>query len=458
MLWFGNKIPMVSQPLPSVGLDFVLALNADAAGLTASPPADLNPLPYPPKLLQVIENFCLGTRRLHLFEPKSRARRGWVTVGEDDSSIPKEVKSEVEETKMELETGGTETETDAKGPSPSTPDQTPRQILAFDLPLYNSLVQPDPSGRYVLPLVPEIESLRPKSPVRGDRGGRSDPSMPAPGMGAGAGAPAGAGAGGRRELMMAQAQATARAQGQGQGQGQMAAGRLNSNGFRQGERASGLGMGSLGLPPRMNQNRNQGQAEMGNQNQNQNQVNLGMGIGVGMGNGMQGMSGLNGEMGFANDGASYGMDPATPLQQYSGAFNPLLIPNNNINNIASTTSSSSSSSPNPMNLGSGYHGGTAFGHQQNGNSMIQNDLMVQMQNPMYMAMAMQQMQMQMQMQQAQRMYMNGMMNSGQEQGQGQFFGMVPGEGYSGNGSQTGGYRNQEEEEEYDGQYAWREGQ
>lgn len=36
---------------------------------------------YPPQLYSIIENFCLGARRLDLFAPEPQARRGWVTVG-----------------------------------------------------------------------------------------------------------------------------------------------------------------------------------------------------------------------------------------------------------------------------------------------------------------------------------------------------------------------------------------
>lgn len=39
---------------------------------------------YPPQLYSVIENFCLGARRLDLFAPAHQARRGWVTVGPDE--------------------------------------------------------------------------------------------------------------------------------------------------------------------------------------------------------------------------------------------------------------------------------------------------------------------------------------------------------------------------------------
>ncbi len=35
----------------------------------------------------MIENFCLGTRRLELFAPRGRVRKGWVGVGYEDLNV-----------------------------------------------------------------------------------------------------------------------------------------------------------------------------------------------------------------------------------------------------------------------------------------------------------------------------------------------------------------------------------
>ncbi len=35
----------------------------------------------------MIENFCLGTRRLELFSPRGRVRKGWVGVGYEDLNV-----------------------------------------------------------------------------------------------------------------------------------------------------------------------------------------------------------------------------------------------------------------------------------------------------------------------------------------------------------------------------------
>lgn len=52
------------------------------------PPSDLSPSDptyplCPPQLYDVIENFCLGTRRLELFGRPGTARRGWITIGSE---------------------------------------------------------------------------------------------------------------------------------------------------------------------------------------------------------------------------------------------------------------------------------------------------------------------------------------------------------------------------------------
>ena len=42
-----------------------------------------SPVPKPPELYDMIEHFCLGTRRLELFGTNRNVRRGWLTVGAD---------------------------------------------------------------------------------------------------------------------------------------------------------------------------------------------------------------------------------------------------------------------------------------------------------------------------------------------------------------------------------------
>jgi hypothetical protein len=40
----------------------------------------------PPELQTLIENFCLGTRRLHLYAPPTSLRRGWLSVSAKEFS------------------------------------------------------------------------------------------------------------------------------------------------------------------------------------------------------------------------------------------------------------------------------------------------------------------------------------------------------------------------------------
>ncbi|KAJ9099767.1 hypothetical protein QFC21_003765 [Naganishia friedmannii] len=109
---------------------------------------DENASRFPPQLYTIIENFCLGTRRLELFGPKSRAREGWVTLGEDD-----------------LVVRGNDVAS-----SHSVQEYTPEK--------YSAILQAtaDQNGRHVLPQVEEIEAIRPKSPTRGERPGSSYPA------------------------------------------------------------------------------------------------------------------------------------------------------------------------------------------------------------------------------------------------------------------------------------------
>ncbi|RSH86798.1 uncharacterized protein EHS24_005071 [Apiotrichum porosum] len=98
----------------------------------------------PPYIYNLIENFCLGSRRLELFSSASTPRRGWVTA--------------------------------TLGPAPDT-------VQLFDGALYASFLPSKEEGKPVLPFHAEIDMLRPKSPQRrgaggGGRGGRGPPTAP----------------------------------------------------------------------------------------------------------------------------------------------------------------------------------------------------------------------------------------------------------------------------------------
>ncbi|WWD03279.1 hypothetical protein V865_001330 [Kwoniella europaea PYCC6329] len=88
---------------------------------------------FPPYLYTLIENFCLGTRRLELFPTSPNPRRGWVTASTTPvSSI------------------------------------TTEEVVPFDHTTYTVMIT-ESDGRPVLPYHTEIDSLRPKSPQRRPR-------------------------------------------------------------------------------------------------------------------------------------------------------------------------------------------------------------------------------------------------------------------------------------------------
>lgn len=60
---------MVTQPVCKLVTAAVLAL-------TGLP----DPTRKPPEMYSLIENFCLGTRRLEIFGKQSSLRKGWVTA------------------------------------------------------------------------------------------------------------------------------------------------------------------------------------------------------------------------------------------------------------------------------------------------------------------------------------------------------------------------------------------
>ncbi|BEI86761.1 hypothetical protein CcaverHIS002_0701070 [Cutaneotrichosporon cavernicola] len=105
----------------------------------------------PPYLYTLIENFCLGARRLELFGDGARARPGWVTVPlVPDSSY--------------LRTRSASIQTSTRSTSPRKKEE----------------------GKPVIPFHAEIEMLRPKSPQRRGRktpGPGPGPGTPNPGPG-----------------------------------------------------------------------------------------------------------------------------------------------------------------------------------------------------------------------------------------------------------------------------------
>ena len=56
-----------------------------------------DPTRKPPEMYQLIENFCLGTRRLEIFGRYHSLRRGWVTVTAEELNLTPEEAKEKEE-------------------------------------------------------------------------------------------------------------------------------------------------------------------------------------------------------------------------------------------------------------------------------------------------------------------------------------------------------------------------
>ncbi|KAI5120627.1 hypothetical protein M0805_009387 [Coniferiporia weirii] len=101
-----------------------------------------DPTRKPPEMYQLIENFCLGTRRLEIFGRCHSLRRGWVTVTADELSLTPEEARENDNA------------------APFEREKWEAQIKELAM-----------GGKCVVPNTAEIESLRPKSPPPRGAGG-----------------------------------------------------------------------------------------------------------------------------------------------------------------------------------------------------------------------------------------------------------------------------------------------
>ncbi|KAI0632844.1 MT-A70-domain-containing protein [Trametes polyzona] len=113
-----------------------------------------DPTRKPPEMYTLIENFCLGLRRLELFGRARTARRGWVTVlqdGEEDALALADPSSPADDT-----TGAGDGERQDGG------------AVRWDRERWEARIKElAGGGKLVVPVTPEIDALRPKSPVRG---------------------------------------------------------------------------------------------------------------------------------------------------------------------------------------------------------------------------------------------------------------------------------------------------
>ncbi|KAJ1300679.1 hypothetical protein OPQ81_002326 [Rhizoctonia solani] len=98
-----------------------------------------DPTRKPPEMYSLIENFCLGTRRLEIFGKLSSLRRGWATVLAANAGTPPKEQE-------------------------GTGDDAPPPIR-WDKVTWEASVHRE-NGKYVVPTSQEIEILRPKSPQR----------------------------------------------------------------------------------------------------------------------------------------------------------------------------------------------------------------------------------------------------------------------------------------------------
>ncbi|KAJ8587952.1 MT-A70-domain-containing protein [Rhizopogon salebrosus TDB-379] len=111
-------------------------------------PAD--PTRKPPEMYTLIENFCLGTRRLELFgRARSSLRRGWVTVLTEGDGINAGEQARTQEGDV------------AHQWDKDTWEEATRHLASLA------------AGKCVVPNSQEIEALRPKSPMRPGNSGVS---------------------------------------------------------------------------------------------------------------------------------------------------------------------------------------------------------------------------------------------------------------------------------------------
>nr|XP_018263032.1 uncharacterized protein I303_04522 [Kwoniella dejecticola CBS 10117]OBR85190.1 hypothetical protein I303_04522 [Kwoniella dejecticola CBS 10117] len=238
---------------------------------------------FPPYLYTLIENFCLGTRRLELFPTSPNPRKGWVTASSETSN----------------------------------PSDT--QYQAFDPATYPSLIS-ESDGRPVLPYHTEIDSLRPKSPQRrprnlpggnpsGGSGGRPN-STPIPAFRPQNRQPYNQRPQQQRQMQPQMQPGDMAMQGYNSFPGQGGQTQMNPNQMMMNQMAM-MNMG-MGLPMGMGMGMGMG-APM--------PVPMGMGMGMGMGQGM-GMMPFNQpqfaqSQGFGNVGNGMGINGGQP-----GSFQP----------------------------------------------------------------------------------------------------------------------------------------
>ncbi|KAG6856848.1 hypothetical protein H0H87_012906 [Tephrocybe sp. NHM501043] len=107
-----------------------------------------DPTRKPPEMYTLVENFCLGMRRLEVFGRPSSLRRGWITVMAEGQY-------------ERLPTGG-----DGRG-AIHVDGEDGGLATKWDREIWEESIRERASGgKAVVPMTPEIDALRPKSPFR----------------------------------------------------------------------------------------------------------------------------------------------------------------------------------------------------------------------------------------------------------------------------------------------------
>ncbi|KAG5645616.1 hypothetical protein DXG03_005607 [Asterophora parasitica] len=174
----------------------------------------LDPTRKPPEMYTVIENFCLGLRRLEIFGRPSSLRRGWVTVMAEGQHERLPAATDARGTiHIEGDDGGLATRWEKE---------------AWE----EAIKERSNGGKAVVPMTPEIDALRPKSPFRP---GQNNANANQQG-GGGASGPRFSNTGNRMGF-------AGPVQGQGIGQNQMMVQPMMGMGIN----AMGMGMGGHGV-------------------------------------------------------------------------------------------------------------------------------------------------------------------------------------------------------------------
>ncbi|KAI9451253.1 MT-A70-domain-containing protein [Lactarius psammicola] len=141
-----------------------------------------DPMRKPPEMYTLIENFCLGLRRLELFARARSLRRGWVSVLADgeEAHVPA-VQACAADARLSPEQldGGVNVLGQELGVD---------RVERWDQDKWEASMRAwQQSGRAVVPMTPEVDALRPKSPVRGGGAGNVQPggTVMVPGSGGG---------------------------------------------------------------------------------------------------------------------------------------------------------------------------------------------------------------------------------------------------------------------------------